>query len=66
MSTMMIILLLIYIVGIFGCFAVLRFIGGNLFEIDIILSLVWPLLLVFLLIGAPFYYIDEIIRKYKP
>jgi len=39
---------------------------GNLFEIDIVLSLVWPLLLVFLLIGAPFYYVDEIIRKYKP
>lgn len=65
MSTMGFILLLIYIVGIFICFAVLRFIGGNLFEIDIILSLVWPLLLFFLLIGAPFYYIDEIIRKYK-
>lgn len=69
---MVFILLLIYIVGIFVCFVILRLIGNgkdNLVDVDIFISFVWPVTLILFVLAvvflSPFYKLDKIIKKFK-
>lgn len=65
------ILLLIYVVGIYICFVILRLgkLNENFIDLDIFLSFVWPVILILFVLSvvflSPFYLLDKIIKKFK-
>ena len=71
MSTMVFILLLIYIVGIYICFVILRLgkWNDNFVDLDVFISFIWPVSLILFVLNvvlfSPFYLLDKIIKKFK-